>query len=55
MKRTDCIFYQRTGRREHCGALKELYCAKEKCKFYKAGSAYNPDGSRKAGDRDAEA
>lgn len=32
----DCFGYKQLGNREKCIALKELYCKKEKCKFYKA-------------------
>lgn len=35
MKKTNCIFYAETKRREYCKALKELYCINEECKFYK--------------------
>lgn len=33
----DCMMYRNTlyGKGEDCSGLNELYCRKEKCKFYK--------------------
>lgn len=31
----DCFAYTEKKRNQECKALKELYCEKEKCKFYK--------------------
>lgn len=31
----DCFAYMETLGRPTCKALKEMYCAKEECKFYK--------------------
>lgn len=55
MKRTDCIFYNETKRREYCGALKELYCSNEDCKFYKTEQDYNPNGAKKGGSNEISA
>lgn len=33
--KTDCFAHKDTGRASKCVALKELYCAKEYCPFYK--------------------
>ena len=34
---TDCFAYipNKSDPRDRCSALNDLYCAKEKCKFYK--------------------
>lgn len=53
MKRENCIFYAQNKRTEYCKALKELYCTREDCKFYKADNAYYLDGTRRAGRTDA--
>lgn len=35
MVKRDCFAYRIKGSAEMCTALKELYCKKEKCGFYK--------------------
>ena len=42
--RTDCLFYRAQGyRKPDCAALKELYCRKEKCSFYKPREGSDAD------------
>ena len=45
--KTDCIFHVNKIKGEGCTALKELYCSKEKCGFYKSRREYNADGTKK--------
>lgn len=36
----DCFAYTKRGNTEKCAALKELYCKKEVCKFYKSKEVF---------------
>lgn len=38
--RTDCFAYTKDYLMAECYALKELYCRREKCKFYKSKLEY---------------
>lgn len=39
----DCFAYKQERGFENCKALKCLYCAKEKCIFYKTAEQYNKE------------
>lgn len=43
MIKTDCFAYEQKGYIGNCKALKDLYCAKGKCAFYKTKEQYNKD------------
>ena len=38
--KTDCFAYDCSLKNRQCKALRELYCAKKNCKFYKTKEQY---------------
>ena len=45
MIKKDCILY--SDKTNNCMGLREIYCKKEHCNFYKSSKEYNKDGSKK--------
>lgn len=43
MIKKDCFAYDKIKRIPECRALKDLYCAKGKCAFYKTEEQHNKD------------
>lgn len=46
----DCFAYKNAGRNPHCIALKELYCKKEECNWYKPKAKEQHQRERRDGE-----
>ncbi len=46
----DCFAYKNAGRHPHCIALKELYCKKEECNWYKSKAKEQHQRERRDGE-----